>query len=138
MAAELAPFAAFLAENLVCPPEGPFASYNGHVYRVPAGMPSLAGLRVVRPGWYLGVIRRGRFDPSQPFAMGLKAAQAKRRMDIDPADERIGRYLRGETIMTAGEKGWTLVTMGGYPLGFGKQTGEYLKNAYASGWRLTS
>jgi NOL1/NOP2/fmu family ribosome biogenesis protein len=39
--------------------------------------------------------------------------------------------------MAGGEKGWTLVTLAGHPVGFGRQTGEYLKNDYPSGWRLT-
>ncbi|MDR0469001.1 MAG: RsmF rRNA methyltransferase first C-terminal domain-containing protein [Peptococcaceae bacterium] len=133
---ELLPFVRFVEENLLYPFNGPFAIYGGHVYRVPLGLPSLAGLKVSRPGWYLGMIRNGRFDPGQPLSMGMGAKQMKRRMDLDPEDGRIERYLRGETVMTPGEKGWTLVTVGGYPLGFGKQTGDFLKNEYASGWRI--
>ena len=132
---ELEAYHAFAQENFSCSPEGTFMTFSGHVYRVPADLPDLAGLRVTRPGWYLGLVRNGRFVPGQPLAMGLKADQFQRRLDLDPGGEEVRRYLRGETLMLGGERGWMLVTMGGFPLGFGRQTGEYLKNAYATGWR---
>ena len=133
---EIEPFFSFMEENFNYPLKGPFAIFNGHVYRTPADLPDMSGLRVARPGWYLGLIRNGRFYPSQPLAMGMDAKQMKRRLDLEPGGEDVERYLRGETLMTAGEKGWTLVTLAGFPLGFGKQTGDYIKNEYASGWRL--
>lgn len=132
----LAPFLEFMAENFTYPLPGPFALYDGHVYQVPAGLPDLAGLKLGRPGWYLGMIKHGRFSPSQPLAMGIPASQMKRRLDLLPQDELVERYLRGETLMVEGVPGWTLVTLAGYPLGFGKQTGDYLKNEYPAGWRL--
>ena len=132
---ELEAYHAFAQENFTYPLEGPFVTFSGHVYRVPADLPDLAGLRVARPGWYMGLVRNGRFVTGQPLAMGLKADQFQRRLDLDPDGEEVRRYLRGETLMLGGARGWTLVTMGGFPLGFGRQTGEYLKNAYASGWR---
>lgn len=135
-ATALAPFSEFMAENFTHPLPGPFALYDGHVYQTPAGLPDLAGLKLGRPGWYLGMIKNGRFSPSQPLAMGIPAAQMKRRLDLLPQDDLVERYLRGETLMVEGEPGWTLVTLAGYPLGFGKQTGDYLKNEYPAGWRL--
>ncbi|MCL2121855.1 MAG: RsmB/NOP family class I SAM-dependent RNA methyltransferase [Clostridiales bacterium] len=132
---ELEPFLEFIRTHLVSPPKANYGIYHGHVYQRPAGLPDLAGLKVSRPGWYQGVIRNGRFVPAQPLAMGLMANQFARRLDLDPLGELPARYLRGETLMLEGEPGWTLVTMGGFPLGFGRQTGSYLKNDYASGWR---
>ena len=134
---ELRPFGEFMKDNFYRPLSGPFALYNGHVYRFPPDLPNLAGLKVSRHGWYLGLIRNGRFTPSQHLAMGMKAERMKRRLDLDPREETTERYLKGETLMIGGDKGWTLVTLAGYPLGFGKQTGNHLKNEYASGWRLT-
>ncbi|MCL2166812.1 MAG: RsmB/NOP family class I SAM-dependent RNA methyltransferase [Clostridiales bacterium] len=132
---ELEPFLEFIRAHLASPPKANYELYHGHVYQRPAGLPDLAGLKVSRPGWYQGVIRNGRFVPAQPLAMGLEAKQFKRKLDLDPLGELPARYLRGETLMLEGEPGWTLVTMGGFPLGFGRQTGSYLKNDYASGWR---
>jgi NOL1/NOP2/fmu family ribosome biogenesis protein len=131
------PFLAFMEESFTRPLEGDFTVTGGHVYRIPPGLPDMAGLKLGRRGWYLGMIRNGRFRPSQPLAMGIRAERMRRRLDLDPFGEHAERYLRGETLMLPGEKGWTLVTLAGFPLGFGRQTGDYLKNEYAGGWRLT-
>ena len=54
-------------------------------------------------------------------------------------DERVIRYLKGETILLkdeeALEKGWVLVCVDGYPIGWAKCTGKSLKNKYYPGWR---
>jgi 16S rRNA C967 or C1407 C5-methylase (RsmB/RsmF family)/NOL1/NOP2/fmu family ribosome biogenesis protein len=134
---QLQPFEAFMAENLSEPLIGPFAMYQQHVYKVYDDLPDLAGLKVAKPGWYLGMIKGNRFEPSQAMAMGLSAKQVLRRLDLSPQDPLIERYLKGETLMVEGPKGWTLVTLSGYPLGFAKQTGDYLKNYYPPGWRKT-
>ncbi|MCL1805597.1 MAG: RsmF rRNA methyltransferase first C-terminal domain-containing protein [Clostridiales bacterium] len=131
------PFLAFMGESFTRPLEGDFTVTGGHVYRIPPGLPDMAGLKLGRRGWYLGMIRNGRFRPSQPLAMGIRAERMRRRLDLEPFGEHAERYLRGETLMLPGEKGWTLVTLAGFPLGFGRQTGDYLKNEYAGGWRLT-
>ena len=49
------------------------------------------------------------------------------------------RYLKGETIdvVECGkEKGWILVCVDGYPLGFGKLDKGRIKNKYNAGWRM--
>ena len=48
------------------------------------------------------------------------------------------RYLKGETIDVddfADSKGWALLCVDGYPLGWGKSNGSQLKNKYLAGWR---
>lgn len=67
-------------------------------------------------------------------------------VNLDWRDERVLRYLRGETIevgesgadgsAAAGAKGWRLVCVNGYPLGWGKLSGGILKNKYHAGWRM--
>jgi 16S rRNA C967 or C1407 C5-methylase (RsmB/RsmF family)/NOL1/NOP2/fmu family ribosome biogenesis protein len=133
----LEPLYKFMAENLTEPLPGPFALFQNHVYQVQGDIPDLAGLKVAKPGWYLGMIKGNHFEPSQAMAMGLKASQFKRCLHLDPADPLVDRYLKGETLMIEGEKGWTLVTIAGYPLGFGKQTEDFMKNSYPPGWRIT-
>jgi len=54
-------------------------------------------------------------------------------------DERVIRYLKGETI-TLDESfdiknGWCLVCVNGYSLGFAKNANNTLKNKYLAGWR---
>jgi NOL1/NOP2/fmu family ribosome biogenesis protein len=50
-------------------------------------------------------------------------------------------YLRGESLNLPGESGWVLVTIAvdeiknAFPLGWGKRSGEILKNSYPRGLR---
>ena len=56
-------------------------------------------------------------------------------------DQRLTRYLKGETLNiepaeAAHTKGWHLLCVEGYPLGFGKLVGQTFKNKYPAGWRV--
>jgi len=57
---------------------------------------------------------------------------------VDIASDSIDaiKYLKGETLLTEGEKGWKLVCIDGYPVGWGKQIQGSLKNYYRSQWRM--
>ena len=84
---------------------------------------------------------KDRFEPSQQLAMTLKASDYAGSVSLSPEDERIGRYLRGETLLlepgeATREKGWILVCVDQYALGWGKLVNGVLKNKYWSGWRL--
>jgi len=96
----------------------------------------LKGVRVLRSGWYIGDLKKNRFEPSQAFAMGLKKSDMKRTYDLSIESDDVYRYLRGETIPCDMEKGWILVTVDGYPLGWGKVVDKKLKNKYPASWRL--
>lgn len=96
----------------------------------------LKGIRVLRSGWYLGEIKKNRFEPSQAFAMGLKKEEVKNTLDLSSTSDEVYRYLRGETINCDKEKGWILVTVDGYPLGWGKVVDKKLKNKYQASWRM--
>lgn len=81
-----------------------------------------------------GRIQKKRFEPSQPFALALRAQDFDQVLDFPADDERLQRYLRGETLdvsdLINGEKkrkGWQLVMVAGYPLGFGKLVNNNLK-----------
>lgn len=115
---------------------GVFLAYGEHLYVQPPGLPPLAGLKVVRPGFYLGQMKKGRFVPSQALAMGLKAENVPNRLSFAAQDEAVIRYLKAETIDAAAqEKGWVLVCVDGFPLGWAKGTAEGLKNYYPIAWR---
>ncbi len=113
---------------------------NDMVYYLPEGFPEHArNLRFLRTGLLLGEMKKGRFEPGQAFAMSLKAEEFKQRVCWEKSDERVIRYLKGETISLKEEegqiKGWCLVCVDGFPLGFAKGTGSTLKNKYYPGWR---
>jgi NOL1/NOP2/fmu family ribosome biogenesis protein len=67
--------------------------------------------------------------------MGLSAADAAAPLDLDPEGPQALAYLRGESLAAPGPKGWTLVAVDGFALGWGKRVGETVKNHYPKGLR---
>ena len=113
------------------------------VYLMPEGIKGIKGLRFLRSGLLLGTLTKDRFEPSQAFAMVLKKDQYKAVIDLSSLDHRVIRYLKGETIEVDDlplkrQKGWQLVCVDGYPLGWGKLVNGSLRNKYLPGWRWQS
>ena len=113
------------------------------VYLMPEGIKGIKGLRFLRSGLLLGTLTKDRFEPSQPFAMVLKKDQYKAVIDLPAMDHRVIRYLKGETIEVDDlplkrQKGWQLVCVDGFPLGWGKLVNGSLRNIYLPGWRWQS
>lgn len=116
-------------------------SKNGMLYYMPEQLPQMKGLRFLRSGLFLGEMKKNRFEPSQSLAMALNKSDYKNCLDFSAEDERVIRYLKGETLTltpeeSAGQDGWQLVCVDGYSLGWGKKNRGTLKNKYHSGWRL--
>lgn len=109
------------------------------VYLLPKEFDSSWNLRYLRTGLLLGEWKKRRFEPSQAAAMALSPDRFSHIFSMKREDERVIRYLKGETIfLTEGEslpKGWILVCVDGFPLGWAKYTGTMLKNKYYAGWR---
>lgn len=125
----------------------------GQVYFVPEMLQLKGRIPFLRNGLYLGEIKKNRFEPSQSFAMALKGpamtsgsrekslGEYASCVNFDYSDERVRRYLCGETVEVddlspARPKGWQLVCVNGYPLGWGKLVNGTLKNKYHPGWRM--
>ena len=123
-------------KSLKSRPEGIYKIINGSVYILPEGSPELTGLRVLRSGLLAGEIKNGRFEPSQALAMALKKGEFINSVDFGKNDERVIRYLKGETVECpeAGD-GWCAVCAEGFVLGWAKSQRGRLKNKYAVGWR---
>ena len=132
---DLAPFLEFQKEVLKTKLTGTFKIFGESLYLLPKEMPSMKGLRVLRTGWQLGMMKKGRFEPSQAFAMGLFKEEVSNVEDFSLEDDRVIRYLKGETVEAEGKDGWTLVCVDGFPLGWAKRQGGRLKNKYAVGWK---
>lgn len=101
---------------------------------------ALKGMRFLRNGLFIGTLKKNRFEPSQSLAMTLKKEQFASTVDLKANDERVIRYLKGETIDIRDipadiDNGWQLVCVDSYPLGWGKLNKGILKNKYYSGWR---
>lgn len=57
-------------------------------------------------------------------------------MTLEADSDLTAAYLRGESLPAdAALKGWTLVTVDGLPLGWGKASGGQLKNRLPKGLR---
>ena len=113
------------------------------VYLMPEGIKGIKGLRFLRSGLLLGTLTKDRFEPSQAFAMVMKKDQYKATIDLSSLDHRVIRYLKGETIEVDDlplkrQKGWQLVCVDGFPLGWGKLVNGSLRNKYLPGWRWQS
>ncbi len=110
------------------------------VYYLPESFPKQGKkLRYLRTGLLIGELKKGRFEPAQPLAMVLKPEEFGQTICWNKEDERVIRYLKGETISLKEEegqrKGWCLICVDGFPLGFAKGSGSTLKNKYYPGWR---
>ncbi|MCI8525048.1 MAG: hypothetical protein HFF17_03830 [Oscillospiraceae bacterium] len=122
----------FCARTGAAVPEGRLIGFAGRLWLAPAGLPALAGLKVLRPGLELGEPRKDRLEPAHAWAMWLKACGNT--ADF-PADSReTAAYLAGETV-PGGARGWTLVTADGLSLGWAKGSGGVLKNHLPKGLR---
>lgn len=108
-------------------------------YLLPEGLTEYGKLHILRAGLLLGEVRKNRFEPSQAFAMALKKEEFRQVINLACDDINVIKYLKGETIemeeTAAAKQGWNLVCVDGFPLGWGKLTGNTLKNKYHPGWR---
>ena len=121
--------------------------FGKELYRIPENV-RLDGLKVLRPGLHLGTLKKNRFEPSHALAAALEAEDVKCSAELSDGSEDIpgdgsaaSAYLRGESLraqdcaLITGEKGWCLVTNCGISTGWGKLSGDQIKNHYPKGLR---
>ncbi len=125
-------WAAFAKELKITLPEGKPVQFGQSLYWAPEEMPELKGLKVERPGLELGIVKKDRFEPAHALAMWLKDCANAENIAVD--DSRTDKYLHGDVIESA-RKGWCLVKIDGYSIGWGKGDGRVLKNHYPKGLR---
>lgn len=111
-------------------------------------------LRYLLTGIMAGTWTKGRFEPSQQLATILKKKDFACVLNLSADDLRVIRYLKGETIVLSDDeeqellavqkrmnrkgsgKGWVLICVDGYALGWGKYVNGMIRNKYYPGWRL--
>lgn len=104
-------------------------------------MKNFRHLRCLRTGLFLGELKKGRFEPSQALAMNLKMGEFINCLNLVVSDERVIRYLKGETLTVDKEEaeeisdGLMLVCVDGFSLGWAQKRGTQIKNKYNPGWR---
>ena len=125
----------------------PLTIHGSGVFRIPFDEKLFARLKIVKTGLYIGDIRvasgKTVFTPSNSIALNLDPEKIRKDsyVRLDPSDERVTRYLKGETISASGmdgikNAGYVVIGVDKYPLGLGKVSGSTVKNLYPKAWRL--
>ena len=93
----------FAKELDITLPEGKAVLFGDTLYWVPAGMPEIGRLKVMRPGLELGTVKKGRFEPAHALALWLKTAE---NIQDYPADSKeMADYIHGNVVPSP-VKGW--------------------------------
>ncbi|MEK3672396.1 RsmF rRNA methyltransferase first C-terminal domain-containing protein [Paenibacillus sp. FSL R10-2771] len=97
----------------------------------------LDGLKVPRAGLHIAHLKKNRIEPAHALAMALRPDQAARSYDMPAGGPEIQAWLRGESLpVPASLHGWTLVSVDGLPVGWGKASSGQLKNHLPKGLRI--
>ncbi|AWV32973.1 MULTISPECIES: RsmB/NOP family class I SAM-dependent RNA methyltransferase [Paenibacillus] len=141
----LAAYGDFIKDQLGWEPKGYPIFFGDHLYISPLPKERLNGLKAIRPGWYVGHVRNGRFIPGHPMATALHPEESCRSVSLSSTSNEAISYLKGETLLIGQErlsikigttqKGYVLVCIDGYSAGWGKWQDGVLKNEYPAGWR---
>ena len=125
-------WSAFAKELGIRLPEGKAVFFGQTLYWVPAEMPEISRLKVLRPGLELGTVKKDRFEPAHALALWLK--DCKNTASYGADSEEMKAYIHGEVVPSE-KKGWCLVCADQYSIGWGKGDGRVLKNHYPKGLR---
>ncbi len=132
---EYGEFLAFKKESLKKELKGVYLKFGDQLYLGPKDMPALTKLKVLRPGLHLGTLKKNRFEPSHALALALIPEEVSRSYDLTVANGSAAAFISGQTFSIGEEKGWHLITVDGYSLGWGKAAGGIMKNHYPKGLR---
>ena len=110
--------------------------FGDNIYLVSEEIPDLKGLKILRPGLHLGELKKNRFEPAHALALVLSPEEAVHVLNIRADDAAALAYLSGEAFSAEGEKGWYLICVDGFSLGWGKLSGGIMKNHYPRGLRV--
>ena len=128
--------------------KGRFVNHGTGLFKMTFDEKLFRGLKVVKTGLYVGDIKplksgKKIFEPSNSIALALgrEAVRDDSYLSLSRDDERLTKYLKGDTISVSGEdglksSGTILVGIGNFPLGFAKINGSMAKNLYPKAWRL--
>ena len=123
-------YRAFVKETLTEDPvpQERLALFGAHLYALPPDAPDLKGLPVIRWGWWLGTVKKGRFEPSHALALALRPQQAKEVVVYPPDHPHLRTFFAGGTWSSPGPEGWVLVLVEDHPVGWAKRVQGRLKS----------
>jgi NOL1/NOP2/fmu family ribosome biogenesis protein len=122
----------FAKELKIRLPEGKAVSFGSNLFWAPLDLPDMKRLKVMRPGLELGEVKKGRFEPAHALALWLR--DCANTVSFAPEGDEIREYMHGN-VLSGSVKGWCLVKVGEYSLGWAKGDGNVLKNHYPKGLR---
>jgi 16S rRNA C967 or C1407 C5-methylase (RsmB/RsmF family)/NOL1/NOP2/fmu family ribosome biogenesis protein len=99
-----------------------------HLYNLPAAAEPLSSIPLARPGTPLGAAGAARFQPSQALACLLEPRLVADHVSWREDDDRLARYLHGETVDSPGPDGWVLVCYERWGVGWGRRSKGVIKN----------
>ncbi|MEI8198447.1 MAG: RsmB/NOP family class I SAM-dependent RNA methyltransferase [Eubacteriales bacterium] len=126
-----------------------FVLQGEKVHLIPVAQSLFDGLKVVKMGAFPGEVRSMAkgwvFVPSHAFALALSREKMKENhiFSLSRDDQRLLRYLHGETLLLSPEESlllsqnaYILLLVDSFPIGWGKSNGCTIKNLYPKAWRL--
>jgi NOL1/NOP2/fmu family ribosome biogenesis protein len=116
-------------------PESHLLLCGSYIYQTPPESPDLSGLRIIHPGYWLGKLKSGLFEPAHSLAMATLPQEARQMLNLDSQSLEMIDFLQGKILQSPGDNGWVLITVDGYSLGWGKRIRGILKNYYPRGLR---
>lgn len=119
----------FLAAN-----EGVLQVFGEQLWLVPKDLPSLKGLKVLRPGLHIGTLKKNRIEPSYAVAMAFLAGSQGPTVSI--TIDQWKQYVAGQTVAVPGNAGWVILQVDAVPVGIGKQVQGIVKNFFPKGLRF--
>ena len=105
------------------------------LYMLPDNCPDFNGLHVLRGGLFLGTLKKNRFEPSHALALALSSGDVNNHYSLAADSAEIAAYLTGQSLRCDVQDGWTLITVDGYSIGWGKAVKGQIKNHYPKGLR---
>jgi 16S rRNA C967 or C1407 C5-methylase (RsmB/RsmF family)/NOL1/NOP2/fmu family ribosome biogenesis protein len=127
-------------------PDVPFTCHGSGLFLIEFDEKLFEHLKTVKTGLYIGdfkaVSNKTVFSPSNSLALWLSRRMIREDsyIALDYGDDRVIRYLKGETITAedcrAKKNGSVVIGVKDYPLGFGKISGQTIKNLYPKAWRI--
>jgi NOL1/NOP2/sun family putative RNA methylase len=120
-------------------PEMQLTLFGEKLFALPQGIPQLRGLKALRTGLWLGSFQgsgqKARFEPAHSLALALKEEVGE---GLELQGDTLQRYLQGHELEAPGPGGWLVLTVKGFPLGWGRRSKGIIKNAYPKGLRLSA
>lgn len=117
-------FRDFEKENLNTKLDGQIIAFGDRLFLLPCSV-DIDKVKTIQPGLFLGVCKKGRFEPSHSLCLALCNEDFKNTVETEDFE----KFFRGETIV-CDKKGWTAVLYNGFPIGWGKASDGVLKNHF--------